>query len=306
MSRKLSQIELHTGKSKKYLSKCGIYKIWFVNDPKNRIYIGSALSEKEKSGAYGFYHRWSSHLAGFRNGNNECPKLRNACKKFGIENVRFEIVDVLKSGYCNSYYEIIEKAYIAKYKCVQEGFNILPNGRNSKGIPCKESAKLAISKANKGERNKMFGKCGGLHHNSKKIYQYDMDGNFVKEWGSIKEASEETNAFNIANVAFGKRKSSGGFMWRFEKVDKLLPHFDKNYALFNKIPFKVCQYDLEENFIREWESSSIAAKTLGLNRTNINCACNGKYKHCGGFKWKYKSHSNNPEHGKFAEYSFKI
>ena len=49
---------------------------------------------------------------------------------------------------------------------------------------------------------------------------------------------------------------------------------------------EVLQYDLDGNFIKEWESISEAKKRLGIN--NITYACNGKYKHAGGYIWKYK------------------
>ena len=50
----------------------------------------------------------------------------------------------------------------------------------------------------------------------------------------------------------------------------------------------VLQYDLKENFIKEWESVSYAAKALNINTSGIfNCITN-KQSTCKGFKWKFK------------------
>lgn len=50
-----------------------------------------------------------------------------------------------------------------------------------------------------------------------KIIQMDMDGNFIKEWNSIKEASCVLGIDNscITKCCKGKRKSCGGFTWKY-------------------------------------------------------------------------------------------
>ena len=50
----------------------------------------------------------------------------------------------------------------------------------------------------------------------KKVYQYDLEGNFLKEWNSIKEA-ESIIGKGIGNCARGKSKTSNGFVWKYEK-----------------------------------------------------------------------------------------
>jgi group I intron endonuclease len=52
----------------------------------------------------------------------------------------------------------------------------------------------------------------------KKVYQYDMNDNFIAEYKSIKEAKELTKIGNISHVCVGKRISSGGFKWSFTKL----------------------------------------------------------------------------------------
>jgi hypothetical protein len=50
---------------------------------------------------------------------------------------------------------------------------------------------------------------------------------------------------------------------------------------------KVIQYDLYENFVKEWESIVDVEKILKINSSNISKCCKGKLKTAGGFVWKY-------------------
>jgi hypothetical protein len=50
----------------------------------------------------------------------------------------------------------------------------------------------------------------------------------------------------------------------------------------------VLQYDLDDNFIREWENSRQIEKELNIKRPSICNCCNGKHKTAGGYIWKYK------------------
>lgn len=52
----------------------------------------------------------------------------------------------------------------------------------------------------------------------------------------------------------------------------------------------IIQYDINGNFIKEWNSITEAAISLNINKGNIQKCCNNKYgyKTVGGFKWKYK------------------
>ena len=54
---------------------------------------------------------------------------------------------------------------------------------------------------------------------SKKVYQYTLDGEFVREWESTKECAR--NGFNQGNIASccrGKIKTHRGYIWSYEKL----------------------------------------------------------------------------------------
>lgn len=51
----------------------------------------------------------------------------------------------------------------------------------------------------------------------------------------------------------------------------------------------IFQYDLEMNFIREWERSRLAHKELDISLSSIRKAAIGLQKQAGGFVWRYKT-----------------
>lgn len=61
-----------------------------------------------------------------------------------------------------------------------------------------------------------LGKCC-----TSKILQKDTDGNIIKEWSSLKEASENLNISigNMSSCLYGRRNSAGGF--KFEKLQNI-------------------------------------------------------------------------------------
>lgn len=65
----------------------------------------------------------------------------------------------------------------------------------------------------------------------------------------------------------------------------------------------VLQFDLQNNFIKEYASGKEATKEVKVNEKSVRNCCNGKYKTAGGFAWKFKevdtkvygsSHGNKP------------
>jgi len=51
---------------------------------------------------------------------------------------------------------------------------------------------------------------------------------------------------------------------------------------------KVFQYDIEGNFLREFQSISDASKFVGTTPSNIKYTCEGKFNHCKGYRWSYE------------------
>jgi hypothetical protein len=69
------------------------------------------------------------------------------------------------------------------------------------------------------KKDKTFYKSDIWLKNIKKpILQYDLKGNFIKEWFSIREASIflKINESSISQQLGGKQKTSGGYIWKFK------------------------------------------------------------------------------------------
>ena len=89
-------------------------------------------------------------------------------------------------------------------------------------IPKSDGHKQRMSEARKGEKNHMFGKAGEKHHNSKRVYQYALDGTFINSFGSSGEAAWnlKKTGQNIRACASGKCKTAYGFKWSYTKLNE--------------------------------------------------------------------------------------
>lgn len=76
-------------------------------------------------------------------------------------------------------------------------------GIKLQGIPKTEQHKQNISLSSKGKSR-----------NNKPILQYDLEGNFIKEWFSRTEAKKWLGPGDIAGCLSGKQKQAGGFIWK--------------------------------------------------------------------------------------------
>lgn len=59
-----------------------------------------------------------------------------------------------------------------------------------------------------------------------------------------------------------------------------------NRANSKKVP--ILQLDMDDNIIREWDSSKEIEHSLRFNHSNITNCCKGRYKSMYGYKWRYK------------------
>lgn len=119
----------------------------------------------------------------------------------------------------------------------------------------------------------------------KPVLQYDLEGNFIKEWGSEKEADAYYNGRAINKVVKGKEKTCYGFMWKL-KAGKIE---DKIEPYCNKKEKKINQYSKEGVFIKEWDSLSAAANSCGVSIGAIYNALKrrNRCKASAGYIWKY-------------------
>lgn len=58
---------------------------------------------------------------------------------------------------------------------------------------------------------------GEKHPNSNRVFQYTKDKIIVAEYGSVAEAIRQTGIANISYCANGKRKTAGGYKWKYKE-----------------------------------------------------------------------------------------
>ena len=112
------------------------------------------------------------------------------------------------------------------------------------------------------------------------VFQYDLLGNFIKQYNSINEASSYLNLDegSISLCIKGKQKTCGGYYF--------------TNKLHRKFPFEiavVCQSDIEGNIINNFTSPTEAEFFMrNKNADNIAQCCRGNQKTAYGYKWFIK------------------
>lgn len=121
----------------------------------------------------------------------------------------------------------------------------------------------------------------------KKVYQYELSGEYVREWKSI--ASVDLGGMYTSNISTAIKKNGtfAGYIWSFKKVDNMKPRI-KNQM---KITYKnIKQIDKKTGeLINVFESALEIEEKLKLRkgaRNKIYECLNGKLKTAYGYKWK--------------------
>lgn len=240
-----------------------VYKI--INTVDGKIYIGQTIN---------LVNRKNAHINAAKNGK-DCY-LYNAIRKYGIDVFITEIV--IK---CNNRNELdtFEQYYIKKFNTFNRshGYNLTFGGGGCSGfVQTKNTIRLRTKK------------------NNKVVFQYDLNGNFIKSWKSIRYVADKLNLDrpSISNCCNGKRfKQVGGFIWRL-KINGFNKNLDINLVKNDGFKAKiVLQYSLEGDFIKEYSSVYSAKKVTGVGESLILNNCEGRTRLPKKFIWRYK---NNP------------
>lgn len=139
-----------------------------------------------------------------------------------------------------------------------------------------------IGNANRGKiKHNNKSKESISNKNSKSVLQYDLEDNFIKEWKSVIEIENKLGFDKNQLYRYLQNKLNllpYGFIWKYKE----------NTDNRNNRPGKsVIQYDLNNNFIKEWKRISDAIRETNIK--GIQNASSGKAKTAGGFIWKYKN-----------------
>lgn len=93
---------------------------------------------------------------------------------------------------------------------------------NLEMVTCKEniqhSFKNKLQIVKKGKDNHLYKRYGKNANKSKSVYQYDINGNFMKKWDCQRDVERELGFSEkcISNCAIGNRKTAYGYIWKHE------------------------------------------------------------------------------------------
>ena len=178
----------------------------------DKSYIGMTSLEPKK--------RWENGLSGYRNNQQMYNDIKNSDWNTDWEhNILGQFED--KQEALN-----VEEMFIWLFDSINEGYN--KSSYSSHSCKHSEESKQKMSEAKTGEKAYWYGK----HHSeeskqkmsenrpSKLVLQFSKDGELIAEYSSIHEAERHTglSASNICNCCKGKRKSTGGFIWKYKEI----------------------------------------------------------------------------------------
>lgn len=232
----------------------GIYKI--ENIITNEIYIGSALDFQKR--------KWS-HQHELRKNKHHSPILQNSWNKYGEENFKFLIIedvqnkeDLIKRE--QHYIDILNP----KYNCCKIAGSPL-------GVKHTLQSRINMSNAHLGK------KLSKESIEKRSLKQSGINHPFYNKKRSVDVCQKMSEGMKKFYLNGGISSSKGR-----KKTEK------EKKKISEKLMIPICQFDKNNNFIREWKGCIEAARELNKHSTNINQCCNGKLKTSGGFIWKFK------------------
>ena len=205
------------------------YIVYMHTVPNGRKYIGITCQQPDRRWRGGMHYNYNK-------------RFFSAIVKYGWNNIKHEI---LFENLSQEEAEQKEIELIKEYHTDQEeyGYNMTSGGKGAKNctvsLETREKLRMANTgkKASEETRKKLSeakkGKfIGGKSVKARKILQYDLDGNLIKEWDSLKDIERALNVSYtcIWQVCNGKRKQVKGYAWKYkdENTNVQRRHNDNN------------------------------------------------------------------------------
>ncbi len=118
----------------------------------------------------------------------------------------------------------------------------------------------------------------------RKVYKFDLNGNFLAEYESLALAARLYNMPNGSSIirAIKQKQMCKGFLWNYENTIKYTYTDVVNKPRYNQRP--ILQFSIDGTFVREWESVSEVVKQF----RNVKKVLNGTLQSTKGFKFTYK------------------
>lgn len=154
--------------------------------------------------------------------------------------------------------------------------------------------------------------------NKKRVLQFSLDGEFIKEWESIVEIenSMQCHESGIRQCCYGKYRQSAGYMWKFRDDFEEIPQRIDPVREKKKRPFptltaeqvekgkrilrekyarSVVQFGFDGAYVAKFTSIEDAALSVNGDAASICNACkHERLKSAYGFQWRYTDEIDDP------------
>lgn len=240
----------------------------------------------------------------WNNGNGYHNQIfYKAIKKYGWDNIEHYIIaqNLTENEAKNFEKILIKKLKSNTYKC-KYGYNKTDGGDGTLGYVMSQEIKDKMSKNRIGQCNPFYGKTHtkearlkmskfrrGISLKGKKVYQFNLNGNFIKTYKSIKEAEQ---TYLIFNSQMGKHIRLHtpflGYLWGFESditiidnIPKLNYEYKERVYSYSKI---VYQFNINGDYIKQYSSIKEAEKSIGASLGTLGKAIKEQRKFL-GYLW---------------------
>lgn len=264
--------------------------------------------------------RWRKNGNGYRG-----QPFYNAIKKYGWNNIEHHII---AKNLIENEAKDFEKILINKLKCnlykYKYGYNMTDGGDGTLGHNMSKEEKEKRRKKYSGKGNPYYGKkhtketkrkiskhhadVSGINNpNSKKVYQFTLDGKYINQYDSCSTAAKalgyKNGSSKISHAALS-HGTSVKFLWEYEN-NIIINNGNIEIKNFLYKPFKTNKRvfgfnkDTKE-LVYDFESCVIAAQALNIEKGNISgCACY-KYKTVKKYNylWRYEKDVGFDKNGK--------
>lgn len=228
-----------------------IYKV--TNKVNGKIYIGQTIRTLEQ-------RKWQ-HLDCAKNGVK--THFYNAIRKYGEENFVFEIIDE-----ASSLKELneLERYYIAKFKCIENGYNMVDGGNNNVMFLDDVKQKHLESMRSDETRAKI----------SKTMKEYRKE----HPW-----ADEQKRKF--AKSKYGNKNFAGHTLTEKHKEALNKSRYKRVYCI-NEQGEKICEFNSVKLAAKWWFENGFSDRKNYYDLCNVIKKSNKENKFIRGLKWIYE------------------
>ena len=131
------------------------------------------------------------------------------------------------------------------------------------------------------------GSNGAAFTKCRPVIQYDLKGNKVAYYPSIKSASDAVgiSSSSIAKCAKKHHLYGSSSQWRYADDTEIVTDIS---ATARRTNVKICQYSLNGELIQKFLSLDEASAAMGCSKSALCLACKGKINTVKGYFWCYE------------------